>query len=253
MPVARPDSFAFRVVARIVRSFMFAITRRDWQGMEHFPSDSGFIAAANHATDLDALTFAHYLFDAGHEPRILAKASLWKVPVLGWALRSSRMIPVARGSVDAGASLRAATDRLLAGDCVAIFPEGTLTRDPDLWPMAGKTGMARLALASKAPVVPVAQWGAQQILPRYSKRFRPFPRKLVHLHAGPPVDLSDLYDRPLDTVVLREATNRVLDAITRLLEEMRGAQAPAVRFDLRRHPEYEKKQTTYPPLPEDAR
>jgi 1-acyl-sn-glycerol-3-phosphate acyltransferase len=204
-------------------------------------------------TNFDPLPFAVYLYENDCQPRILAKASLWKVPVLGWILRTTHMIPVARGSVDAGESLRAATHELTDGACVAIFPEGTLTRDPDLWPMVGKTGMARLALASRVPVVPIAQWGAQDVLGRYSKLLKPIPRTTVHVTAGPPVDLSEFYDRPVDTVVMREVTNRVMDAITELLAEIRDEPAPAVRFDLRKHPEYEAKQKTYPPLPEDAR
>lgn len=253
MPKARPASLAYRAVSWVVRPVLFAVTRRDWRGAEHLPTTSGFIAAANHLSSFDPLTFVHYLFDNGREPRILAKSNLWKVPVLGWILTATRMIPVARGSVDAGESLRVATQELRDGACVAIFPEGTLTRDPDMWPMTGKTGMARLALASRVPVVPIAQWGAQDVLGRYSKLLKPFPRKLVHVHAGPPVDLSDLYDRPIDMATLREATDRVLDAIAELLGEIRGEQPPAVRFDLRKHPEYEPKMSSYPPLAEGDR
>ncbi|HEX7806866.1 MAG TPA: lysophospholipid acyltransferase family protein, partial [Cellulomonas sp.] len=113
-------------------------------------------------------------------------------------------------------------------------PEGTLTRDPDLWPMVGKTGVARLALMTRAPVIPVAQWGPQDILGRYSKVLKPFPRKKVSVVAGPPVVLDDLYDRPLDTATLREATERVMAAITVILEDLRGEPAPEVRFDVRR-------------------
>src|SRR5690606_689346 len=122
---------------------------------------------------------------------------------------------------------------LEAGECVAVFPEGTLTREPDLWPMAGKTGVARLALTTRAPLIPIAQWGAQDLLGRYKKLLKPFPRKQVTVVAGPPVDLSDLYGRPLDTVVLREATERVMSAITALLEDIRGEKAPAERYVMR--------------------
>jgi hypothetical protein len=65
---------------------------------------------------------------------------------------------------------------------------------------------------------------------------------------GPPVPLDDLYDRPTDALVLREATDRVLDAITALLEQIRGEAAPKPRFDLRDHPEYEERKTVYPPV-----
>ena len=240
---------AYRVVAGTVRTFLRATTRRDWRGTENLRRDGGFIVAGNHATEIDPLTFAHALYNNGIAPRILAKASLFKVPVLGAILRSTGQLPVDRGTTRAADSLEPAVRAIAAGEVVAVFPEGTLTRDPDLWPMAGKTGVARLALASRAPVVPVAQWGATDLLPRYSKKLRPFPRKTIHVLVGQPVALDDLYDRPRDAAVLREATDRVLDAITALLETIRGEQAPKPRFDLRDHPEYEVRRTDYPPVP----
>ncbi|MHA7132471.1 lysophospholipid acyltransferase family protein [Oerskovia turbata] len=241
MPKAHPDSRAYRFVALVVRPFLLTVTRRDWQGEENLPTTGGFIAAGNHLSNIDPLTFAHFLYDNGRAPKILAKASLWKVPLLGGLLTRTGMIPVQRNTVGAASSVSAAVDQLALGECVAVFPEGTLTRDPDLWPMVGKTGAARLALASRMPVVPIAQWGMQDILPRYSKRFRPIPPKRVAVHAGPPVDLSDLYERPVDSATLREATNRIMDAITALLEDIRGEQAPAERFDVRKNPGSEER------------
>jgi len=235
VPAPLHSNRAYRNIARIIRPMLFAITRRDWRGAEHLPAEGGFIAAANHMTNVDPLTFAHFLYDNGFAPRILAKASLFTVPVVGPVLRASGQIPVFRNTTDAGRSLDAAVAALEAGECVAVFPEGTLTRDPDLWPMVGKTGVARLALTTRVPVIPAAQWGPQNILGRYKKLFKPFPPKKVTIVAGPPVDLSDLYDRPMSTATLREATERVMAAITGLLEEIRGEQAPAVRFDVR-HP-----------------
>jgi 1-acyl-sn-glycerol-3-phosphate acyltransferase len=234
VPAPQRSNRAYRIVARIVRPILFAIMRRDWRGAEHLPASGGFIAAANHMTNLDPLTFAHYLYDHGFAPKILAKVSLFKVPVLGPTLRATGQIPVFRNTSQAGQSLDEAVRALRDGECVAVFPEGTLTRDPDLWPMVGKTGVARLALMTRVPVIPVAQWGPQNILGRYSKLFKPFPRKNVSIVAGPPVVLDDLYDRPLDTATLREATERVMAAITVILEDLRGEAAPEVRFDVRR-------------------
>ena len=224
----------YRIVAGIVKPFLWAVCKRDWQGAEHLPTSGGYIAAANHMTNFDPLTFAHYLYDSSRPPRILAKASLWKIPVLRTVLNKTGMIPVHRNSSGAASSLADAVAQLQGGECVAVFPEGTLTRDPDLWPMVGKTGAARLALSSGVPVIPVAQWGPQNILGQYSKRLHPFPRKKVSVHAGPPVDLEDLRDRPMDAGVLKEATERIMTAITVLLEEIRGESAPAVRYDMRR-------------------
>ena len=234
MPPPRRSNRAYRAVARVVRPFLFATTRREWHGAEHLPTDRGFIAAGNHMTTIDPLTFGHFLYDNKVVPRILAKASLFRVPLLGAVLRGTKQIPVYRDTVEAGKSLRAAVSAIEAGECVAVFPEGTLTRDPDLWPMVGKTGVARLALTTRAPVIPIAQWGAQNLLGRYKKLLKPIPRKKVTVVAGPPVDLSDLYDRPQDGPVLREATERVMAALTAMLAEIRGEDAPAERFDPRR-------------------
>ncbi|TQL03728.1 1-acyl-sn-glycerol-3-phosphate acyltransferase [Cellulomonas sp. SLBN-39] len=236
MPSPSRSNRAYRNVARIIRPFLRATTRQHWRGGEHLPSDRGFLAASNHMTEVDPLTLAHYLWDHGHVPRILAKASLFRVPVVGPVLRATGQIPVHRESSAAGESLRSAVTALEAGECVAVFPEGTLTRDPDLWPMVGRTGVARLALTTRAPVVPIAQWGPQDLLARYGKVLKPFPRKRVTVVAGPPVDLDDLYDRPQDAATLREATERVMAAITTLLEEVRAERAPAQRFDMRRRP-----------------
>ena len=68
---------------------------------------------------------------------------------------------------------------------MGIYPEGTITKDPDLWPMIGKTGAARVALETGCPVIPIAQWGPQEILAPYSKRLRLLPPKTVHVLAGP--------------------------------------------------------------------
>lgn len=227
-----PVPRAYRLLGGVLRPLLFAVTRRDWQGAENLPP-TGFLAAGNHVTMVDPVTFTHFLYDQGRPPKIMAKASLWKVPVLGPVLRRTGMIPVERGGVGAARSLVDARAKLDAGECVVVFPEGTLTRDPDGWPMVGRTGVARLALKYRVPVVPIAQWGAHELLAPYGKLLKPFPRKLVHVHAGPPVDLSDLYDRPQDAATLREATERVMAAITAQLEVIRGEQAPAERFDPR--------------------
>ncbi len=221
-------------MARILRPLLFAITRPRWSGVEHLPRDTGFLAAVNHITMVDPVTTAHFLYDNGFAGRVLAKESLFRVPVFGAVLRSSGMVPVHRGTSRATDSLRGAVAAVHRGECVVIFPEGTLTREPDMWPMVGKTGVARIALETRAPVVPIAQWGTHRLLARYGKLLKPVPRKPVTVVAGPPVDLSDLYDRPQDAGTLREATERVMDAITGLLEEVRGERAPAERFVWRR-------------------
>lgn len=230
----REMPLAYRVIAGILRPTFTAITRRRWRGAEHLPADTGFIAAGNHVTNLDPITFAHFLYDHGAPPKYLAKSELFAVPVLGALLVRARQIPVYRGTTQAGDSLRAAREALAAGECVAVFPEGTLTRDPDLWPMAGKTGIARLALSVRVPVIPIAQWGAHRIMPRYRLALRVLPRKQVEVVAGPPVMLDDLYGHEHDPAALREATDRIMTAITDQLAEIRGEQPPERPYDVRR-------------------
>jgi 1-acyl-sn-glycerol-3-phosphate acyltransferase len=208
------------------------LTRRDWRGVDRIP-DGGVVVVVNHVSHFDPLALAHFLYDAGRLPRFLAKEAVFRVPFVGQVLRGARQIPVLRESGEATRAYSAAVDAVRAGELVAIYPEATITRDPGLWPMRGKTGAARVALETGAPVIPVAQWGPQELLPPYEKRPRLFPRRTMHLWAGPPVDLSDVAGRPIDAELLREVTERIMTAITAQLEQIRAETAPAVRFDPR--------------------
>jgi 1-acyl-sn-glycerol-3-phosphate acyltransferase len=212
---------------------MILVTRRDWRGAENFPSRGGFVVCPNHISYVDPLAFAHFLYDNGHPPFFLGKSGLFEIPIIGRLLTAAQQIRVERGTSHAPEAFAAAVEAVRDGKCVPIFPEGTLTRDPQLWPMAARTGAARVALTTRCPVIPVAQWGPQEIQGPYARELHLFPRKIMRLSAGPPVDLSDLYGRPLDSATLKEATSRILDAITAQLETIRGEKAPATRFDSR--------------------
>jgi 1-acyl-sn-glycerol-3-phosphate acyltransferase len=232
---AREFSPSYRLAVRLLRPPLTVLTRRDWRGAENLPADSGFVACSNHLSYLDPLTLAHFLVDHGCPPRFLAKQAVFEVPVIGRIVAGAGQIPVKRGSVDVARSLDAAVEAVRSGECVAVYPEGTLTRDPNLWPMTGKTGAARIALTTGAPVVPIGQWGAQEVLAPYGKRPHLFRHPLVHVWAGPPVDLSPWQGRPLDAVVLAEATEAILVAITGLLAQIRGQRSPAQRWDPKGH------------------
>lgn len=218
----------------VIKPLLLAFTRHRWIDGHKIPADGGAVIAANHVSHVDPLTFAHVIHDHGRLPRYLAKAELFDVPVVGSVLRSAGQIPVRRLTTDASLAFASAVDAVRHGRLVVVYPEGTLTRQPDLWPMAGKTGAARIALSSGVPVIPVAQWGAQDILYPYAKLPRLLPRKLVHAKVGDPVDLDDLRAREPTPDVLREATDRIMDAITQLLEDVRGETAPSERYDPRR-------------------
>jgi 1-acyl-sn-glycerol-3-phosphate acyltransferase len=121
-----------------------------------------------------------------------------------------------------------------SGELVVVYPEGTITRDPDLWPMVGKSGAARIALETRAPVIPIGQWGAQEVLAPYARKPDLFPRKKIEMKVGDPVDLSDLYDQERTPEVVRQATERIIATLTGLVEDVRGEKAPAERFDPRK-------------------
>ncbi len=185
----------------------------------------------NHISHLDPMTLGLFLYDHGRLVRYLTKEALFRTPVLKYIVKDAKQIPVTRMSEDAASAFEAAVEAVEEGECIGIYPEGTITKDPDGWPMRGKTGAARIALATGCPVIPVGQWGVQELLPAYSLRPHPFPRKTTSYKVGDPVDLADLMGQPISSEVLHEATDRIMAAITELVEELRGEKAPAVRFD----------------------
>jgi 1-acyl-sn-glycerol-3-phosphate acyltransferase len=232
--MATPQTRFYRNGATVLRALVWTMTRKDWHGQENFPADGGFIAVSNHVSYADPVTFAHFLYNSGHPPRFLAKSTLFDAPLIGWILRKFDQIPVYRGTSRAKDAVDQGVAVVERGDMIGLFPEGTLTRDPDMWPMAARTGAARLALVTGAPVIPVAQWGAHRLIAPYGKVLKPLPRKKITIVAGPAIDLSDLSGRPLDTEVLRQATDRIMATLTTMLEDIRGEQAPAQPFDMRK-------------------
>jgi 1-acyl-sn-glycerol-3-phosphate acyltransferase len=211
---------------------MRLLTRRDWRGTEHIPREGGIIVAANHVSELDPFCIGHYLFDLGRPPRFLAKSELFRKAPIKWILNGAQQIPVYRNTADASAALSAAVDALHSGECVLIYPEGSATRDPELWPMRARTGVARLALLSGAPVIPVAQWGPEQVLPYKARRPMVFPRRTFRVLAGPAVDLSAFQGRPMTTELLRAATDVIMHRVAEQLAELRGGEPPAEFFDM---------------------
>ena len=227
---------AYRTALTLLRPPMMLFTRRDWRGAEHLPPNgTGFVACSNHISYADPLTIAHFLHDHGRQPRFLAKESLFRLRVVGPIIAGAGQIPVFRESSDAGKAFSAAVDAVRRGECVVVYPEATLTRDPGLWPMRGKTGAARIALSTGCPVIPIAQWGAQDVLAPYGKRPHLLPARTVHVWAGAPVDLSAFDGKPLDVPTLTGATDAIMDGIAALLEEVRGEPRPATRWDPRAH------------------
>ncbi len=233
--VQEKRGWAFNVAVAILKPTLLATTRREWIGGENIPASGGCIIALNHLSQADPLTAAHLVYDHGRKPRYLAKAGLFDNRLLGHFLRSAGQIPVKRDTKDAVGAYAAAVDAVRAGQCVVIYPEATITREPDLWPMKGKSGAARIALETGCPVIPVGQWGVQDILPPYTKRPHLLPRHKVTMRVGTPVQLDDLRAKERTIAVVNEATERILAAITRELELVRGESAPAERYDMAVH------------------
>jgi 1-acyl-sn-glycerol-3-phosphate acyltransferase len=201
-------------------------TRRTWTGMDNIPPSGGVIIVPNHASHFDPLVVAHFIYGAGRWPRFLGKASLWRVPVLGAFLRKVQQIPVERGSVEAVKSLDVLVEAIQQGGAVVIYPEGTTTREPDLWPMRGKTGAARLALVTGAPVVPVANWGAERIFDPRTGKLKIHPGTPVAVTAGKPVDLSRWAGTAPGRSVLDQMTDAIMLDVRDLLAEVRGGTPP---------------------------
>jgi 1-acyl-sn-glycerol-3-phosphate acyltransferase len=222
---------SFKIGSKIVAPILNILAKRDWKGAENIPATGPVIVASNHLSYLDVLVFAHFLYKNGRAPRFLGKASIFKTPILGKIILAAGQVPVERESPEAGKAIDHAKAILEAGHMLGVYPEGTLTRDPNLWPMVAKTGLARLAIITKAPVIPIAQWGSQKVLPTYSKKVRLFPRTKFIIRAGKPVDLSQWYGKEDDPKALVEATAKVMSEITKLLEEIRGEKRTPVIFD----------------------
>ncbi|MCR8675821.1 1-acyl-sn-glycerol-3-phosphate acyltransferase [Micrococcus sp. HG099] len=228
---SRAARAGYVIPAAIVRPALRGLVRQVWEGTENLP-ETGAILAVNHISELDPLSVAHMVYNQGLLPTFLAKAELWKVPVLKQVLEATRMIPVER-TRDGGRSLDAAREAVATGRAIIVYPEGTVTRDPDGWPMAARSGAVRLALQTGAPLIPVGQWGIQELLPYGGRAPRPFPRKTARIRIGAPVDLDDLRGAPMTASGLRAGTERMMDAITVIVADLRGEPAPAGRWDPR--------------------
>ena len=226
----------FRVLAGLLMPVFETFTKFVIIDGDKMPRQGAFVLSPNHMTNIDPVIVGRVVWKLGRAPRFLAKASLFTVPVLGWFLRKSGQVPVERTGVVRGENPLAAADRIAdSGHLVVIYPEGSLTRDPELWPMRGKFGAVRTAIEAGVPLVPVAHWGDQFITPRYGGKFRPFPRKTVTVKFGDPIDLSPYRGRQLDSATLSEATVVLMRAISALVGDLRGEKPPAEIWDPAAH------------------
>lgn len=218
----------YSLARAILRPALRIASRRQWSGQEHLPATGGCLVVSNHLSHADPLTIADFVDAAGRQPRFLGKAELFDVPVLGAMLHAAGQIPVQRETEHAGAALAAAVAAVQRGECVVIYPEGTLTGDPQLWPMLGKTGAARVWWQTRCPLVPVAQWGPEKLLGPGPQVPRVWRRPLVQVLAGPPLELSG--PEPPD---YRSLTASIMAAVTNLLGVLRNEGPPTSPFNPR--------------------
>ena len=191
-----------------------------FEDLHHIPRAGPAIVAANHISYLDPIGNAYAVMKAGRRPRFLAKDELFKIPIVGTALRGANQIPVDRGSNDL-TPLRTARKALNAGEVVVIYPEGTVTNDPGFLPMRGKTGAVRLSLMSGVPITPLASWGSQAVWQKSGRGSLKFGRP-VWSKVGEPIDFNDRADRANDREALHEMTEQLMAALTALVEDVRS-------------------------------
>lgn len=195
--------------------------------MDRIPQDGPAIIVINHVSHIDPFLVSKFILDSARVPRFLAKDSIFDVFAVGPAMRVMGHIPVKRGTTDARQSLAAAVAALERGEIIVLHPEGTVTRDPDGWPMAGKTGAARLTtLVPDVPVIPIAQWGVQQSIDIYQKKFKIFPRPKHVMAVGEPIDLSAFRDVKPTMRVLKEITEVIMRQLRADVAELRDLPAP---------------------------
>lgn len=227
--MARREKGGFWVgVAAVLFYPATAIGKRIYRGAEKVPRQGGALLVLNHVSHMDPAVDAVFVHRQKRVPRFLGKESLTRTPVFGKIFTGAGQIPVSRGSATAGDSLKAAHQALRDGKLVVIYPEGTITKDPDGWPKKGFTGAARLALVNDVPVIPIARWGTNHIFNGYTKKFTPFPRKTITHLVGDPIDLSAYRDgRTRSASKLRDVTELMMAEITTLLAEIRQEEPPA--------------------------
>jgi 1-acyl-sn-glycerol-3-phosphate acyltransferase len=228
---SRPS--VFWPLAAVVAPLISLLFKLEIEGAENLPREGAYVLAPNHYSEADPLAVALAVWRIGRAPRFMAKESLFRVPVLGWVLRITGMVPVARTSSAASARTTLETSQTLVklGRGVIVYPEGTLTRDPAMWPMRGKTGAVRLALAGDIPLIPMAHWGCQAVLPRYGK-LKLWPlRRPVRVVVGPPVDIAAFRENQNQPATLVNATDVLMADIAKLLSEIRSEPAPAARWN----------------------
>lgn len=224
-PRHRREPLSVRLIGRVFEASGPLLGRVSTSGGEHIPADGPVIVAGNHISDVDPFLLGKLLQDQGRYGHFLVKEEVFRVPVLGDVLENGQLLEVRRGTPAAGSVLEEAAVLLARGEAVALYPEGKETLDPDYWPLRAQPGVAALALATGAPVLPVAIWGSQQIRGHEHSR-RLVPRQSISLSFGPLLSLDRFRGERWSDETLDGASDEVLGAILDLLIPLRGEQPP---------------------------
>jgi 1-acyl-sn-glycerol-3-phosphate acyltransferase len=218
--------FWIRLCVAVIYPLDNLLFRIRWRNLDRMPARGGVIVVINHISHIDTLLMARLIWQTGRIPRFMIKSGVFELKVVGKILKGAKQIPVARGTADAAKSLEVALAALEAGEAVIVYPEGTITKDPEQWPMAAKSGLARLIMAAPhIPVVPIGQWGAQKVL-KGSRIVQWFSRRPSLASVGTPMDMSSYADVPLSVDALRRITDQVMRAVRDEVAELRGQTPP---------------------------
>ncbi|MCY1143346.1 lysophospholipid acyltransferase family protein [Actinoplanes sp. Pm04-4] len=236
MMTSTPTPFMWRFMLALSRAVVFPLCRLRVSGDIPDELRAGpLILAANHVSPFDPVVMTAACHKAGIAPRIMATGGLFSAPVVGAAMKAAGHIRVDRNTAHVADALPAAAQALKDGALVLVYPEGRIGLDPWMWPERGKTGVARMAAASGAPVLPVAQWGAHAVLPYETPkhllrsvlramRHRP----VVHVRFGTPVDLTGLTGTAGAQAM--QATRLIMDGIHDTLIPLRTGELETPRF-----------------------
>jgi putative phosphoserine phosphatase / 1-acylglycerol-3-phosphate O-acyltransferase len=203
----------YDVLRPFVRPAWFPYARFDIGGVEHIPRTGPVLLAANHRSYFDVAALALVVARLGRPARFMGKKEIFDAPLVGSVARALGGISVERGG-RSDQALRAAGAALRAGEVVLVLPQGTIPRGPAFFDpeLRGRTGTARLAASSGAPVIPIGIWGTDKVWPRSARTpdvtlvFRP---PTVTVRVGEPLSLS-LTEAEADTATIMAAIAALL-------------------------------------------
>jgi len=199
----------WRVGLAVLRPAFRLTFKLEVRGTDNLPATGCAVLASNHRSVVDGVLLALVGAQRGRSIRFLVAAEVFEYRIPGWTLRTFDQIPIRRGSQDAGA-LDEAIEALRGGSVVGIFPEGRVNDEPSM--LRGRTGVARIALAAGAPVVPLGLWGTQARWPRSGLRWRLPLRPRVAVQIGAPVEPRGDLASPTEVRAFMEDVVRAIEA-----------------------------------------